>query len=405
MALSKIARSKKSFGEKISGQSQSSIVGIFQAIGNFENFCMEKYGKADVITDLKNATDDEVYDLLQSWINWNGSRAPRTMAVYFSRLRKYLHYMGIKLNEQDIKNELEFRHSVQDDLYGLTLDDIHTIFKELRYKHRVLFMCQLSSLMRIAEIVQIRKKHLILDQKNIIVKIPSTIAKNSSGRTTFFSKESSKLLRPILKDLQDDDLVFGSSDHKDKTPYQNMTNSASNAKQVLRNAVRKTGLTKKYESTGRLMISTHSFRAYGITKLSRFDSNFTKKISGQKGYLLQYDRMSDEEKLDLYEKFETELTVDTAERLRAENEKLEKEKSENISLQKQITELTNEMSTLKLKHQAERNDDQTKLGFTKDMIIHLSQDDGFRALVEKTSKEMRERKPWTEVKKELDAKT
>ncbi|MDF2428392.1 MAG: site-specific integrase, partial [Nitrosopumilus sp.] len=310
MALNRVLRTKESFKDKISGQNQSSIEGTFQAIDNFENFSMEKYGKADLISDLKTASEEEIYDVLQGWINYNDTKAPRTISTYFSRLRKYLHYMGIKLNEQDIKNELDFKHTVSEELYGLTLDDIQTIFKELPYNYKVMFMCQLSGLMRMGEMVQLRKKHLILGQMNIIVKIPTTIAKNNKGRTTFFSKEASRLLVPILNRIDDNDLVFGSSDNPKLTAYQNKTNSFSSAKQVLRCAVKKTGRVEKYESTGRMMITSHSFRAYGITKISRHDPNLAKKLAGQKGYLLQYDRMTDEEKLNAYEKYEIELIID-----------------------------------------------------------------------------------------------
>ena len=116
--------------------------------------------------------------------------------------------MGIKINEQDVKNELEFRRLPNEELYGLTLDDIQKILDQFGYHTKVQFMCQLSSLMRIGELTQLRKKHLILNKENIIVKIPPEIAKFDKGRTTFFSKEASRLLRPRLRDLSDDDLIF-----------------------------------------------------------------------------------------------------------------------------------------------------------------------------------------------------
>jgi len=147
--------------------------------------------------------------------------------------------MGVKLHPQDIKEELNFKHSVQEDLYGLTLDDIQNIINSLRYKHKVQFICQLSSLMRISELIQLRKKHLISNGENIIVKIPASIAKFKKGRTTFFSKEASKLLRPILREKQDNDLIFGSSENK--------INSKLNSEQILRKALIRIGqFAKKF---------------------------------------------------------------------------------------------------------------------------------------------------------------
>jgi len=324
MAYSKVTRTKKSFNDKIQSLNESTKESIGYLIANFENFSMEKYGTADLIPDLKKAEETEIYDVLQNWINWNAKLSTSTIQVYFSHLRKYLHYFGIKLIDQDIKAELTFKHKIQEERYGLKLLDIQSILKEMRYKNKVQYMCQLSSLMRIGEIIQLRKRHLILGQDNIIVKIPATIAKFSKARTTFFSKEASKLLIPILKNLNDSDLVFGSSNNSKVSAYQNKVNSQSATKQVLRLAVKKTGLTDTYESTGRYLINTHSFRAYGITKISRHDANFAKILAGQKGYLLQYDRMDDEEKLDLYQKFESELYIDNIEKLKKENQEKDK---------------------------------------------------------------------------------
>jgi integrase len=282
------------------------------ALTNFENFCKEKYGQTDCIDTLKESSNEEIYDFLQLWINWNSKLTPRTITNYFSRVKKYLHYRGIKLDIQDIKEELDFPRHIEEELYGLTIQDIHTITNTMNYKTKTQFVCQLSSCMRIGEIVQLRKRHLITGQKNIIVKIPSKIAKFKKGRTTFFSKEASKMLIPILKKMNDEDLVFGS--------HEKGRFSTVNSEQILKRILIKTGLDKKYESGNRYLINTHSFRAYGITKLSRHDPNFAKKISGQKGYLLQYDRMNDEEKLDLYEKYESVLIIDQTEKLKLENQ-------------------------------------------------------------------------------------
>ncbi len=343
MGILSVKRTKETFREKISSQALGSQEGFFITIDNFEKFSMEKFGKVNIIPDLINATVNELFDTLQSWINWNSIRSPSTVKMYFSRLRKYLHYMGIKLDSQDVKNELEFRHKIEEELYGLTLDDIQKILKKVDFDSKVQYMCQLSSCMRIGEIVQLRKKHLVLDKENIMVRIPSTIAKFNKGRTTYFSKESSVLLRPKLRTLSDDDLVFARNE--------NSRYAEINAEQKLRRAIVKVGLDMRYESTNRFFINTHSFRAYGITKLSRHDPNFAKKIAGQKGYLLQYDRMSDEEKLVLYKKYEDELIIDDSEKQKAKIERLETEKDVQIKdMQEQldsINKLLKQVKTLK----------------------------------------------------------
>lgn len=340
-----IVRTKSTYLERISSKDKEVQQGIKAMIKNFENFCIEKYGKTDCIVDMKEMTTEGIFDVLQNWINWNQTLSAGTIKLYFSKLKSYLHYMGIKLHPQDIKEELEFKRIIEEELYPLSRDDIQTIVKTLRYKQMTQFICQSSSLMRIGEMIQIRKRHLITDKKNIIVKIPATITKFKKGRTTFFSKEASKLLRPILRKIGEDDLVFGSTDI--------VKHAKVNSQLTLKNALNRTGLNMRYETTGRFMINTHAFRAYGITRLSRHDPNFAKKLAGQKGYLLQYDRMTDSEKLELYEKYEIDLIIDDTTKLKAENVKLEKDKSEleSLKLKKysqelQINDLKSRMNTL-----------------------------------------------------------
>ena len=327
MSSLKIARTKETYREKIKSKKAGTQTNIFKSINNFENFCMEKHGTANIIPQLKESDEETIYDVLQSWINWNSSRASSTIRIHFSNVKKYLHYMGIKLFKEDIDNELDFKAPVNEDLYGMSIQDIQTFFKELNYKYRTLFTCQLSSLMRIGEMVQIKKKHLILDNKNIIVKIPAYMAKFNKGRTTFFSKEASLMLRPLLKKLDDEDFIFATNPivHYAEVVVQ----------QQLRRALIKSNLDMKYESTGRFMINTHGFRAYGITKLSRHDPNFAKKIAGQKGYLLQYDRIDDKEKLELYEKFEQDLLIDKDVIDKAEIKKLKDENQDLRAMTKE----------------------------------------------------------------------
>ncbi|MGY5147591.1 MAG: tyrosine-type recombinase/integrase [Candidatus Nitrosopumilus sp. bin_7KS] len=327
MSSLKTLRTKETYRNKVSSKKASTIKGIFTSIANFENYCMERHGKANMIPEMKEAEFEELYDMLQDWINWNNDKAASTIRIHFSNVKKFLHYMGIKLHKEDIDNEMEFPSLVSEDLYGISLSDLQKIFNVLSYKNRTLFTCQLSGLHRIGEMVQLKKKHLILDNDNIIVKIPAYMAKFNKGRTTFWSKEASKLVRPMLKKLDDDELIFTNN------PKPHMAEMGVG--QALRRAIVKVGLDMRYESTGRFMINTHGFRAYGITKLSRHDPNFAKKIAGQKGYLLQYDRIDDEEKLETYQKYESDLLIDKDEINKSEINTL---REENCDLRKMTAE-------------------------------------------------------------------
>ena len=57
-------RIKETYRSKIESQSPGSQTGVFLSIDNFENFCMQEFGKSNIIPDMLEATDNEVIDTL-----------------------------------------------------------------------------------------------------------------------------------------------------------------------------------------------------------------------------------------------------------------------------------------------------------------------------------------------------
>jgi len=58
MSSLKILRIKETYREKIKSKKESTQINIFKSISNFENFWMEKHGKANIIPDLKEADEE-----------------------------------------------------------------------------------------------------------------------------------------------------------------------------------------------------------------------------------------------------------------------------------------------------------------------------------------------------------
>ncbi|MCH7649073.1 MAG: site-specific integrase, partial [Thaumarchaeota archaeon] len=160
------------------------------------------------------------------------------------------------------------------------------------------------------------------------------------ARITFTSKEAEPYLRKRLKQISDDDLVWASNDN----PNHAKVNEANR----IREYCAKAGLNERYEGNNRHKITTHSFRAFFITKLSRHDENFAKKLAGQKGYLLQYDRMTEEEKLEKYIEFEPDLLIFDESKKNAEIQCLKKEKSELEHYKEKVDQLW--MDKLRMEH-------------------------------------------------------
>ena len=340
-----LKKTKENFFNKIALKDFKTRQAYERRISKWEYFCLKNTDKSDYIP----KTLEETIEILQLFINWfslddwnNQSKtkghSPNSVWNYASSIRKYLYYRGSPITKDDFQEHIELPKKIEKELHGLSLDEITRILNDLDYENRVMFLCQLSAGMRIGELVQLRKKHLKLDTDRIIVKIPAKIAKFKRARTTFFSKEAAVLLRVILKRKEDDDLIFGTSDV--------LKTAENNKGAILRNHLDKIGLGLRYEDTGNYQINTHSFRAYFITKVSRHDENLAKFLAGEKGYLLQYDRMTEEEKLEKYMDIEKDLFIydlskkdDEIKKLRIANTKLVDQEQELQSQAKQIKEL------------------------------------------------------------------
>ena len=284
-------------------------------------------------------SDEHVYDYLQARINALQARkmSPNTIIIYFSHIKQYLHYRGIRLHQADIRQCLNFPKKIVEELRPLELGIFQKILKACSAKREMLYLAQSSSGMRIGEMVQLRKKDIHTDTARLMVKIPAAFTKTGVARTTFFSAEAAQLVAPRLKKIGDLDRVFGND--------KDARNNARHEAKYIAELQKKIGICDKYETTGRNVITTHSLRAFFITKISRSDHNLAKYFAGQKGYLLQYDRQTDAEKLAIYIKLEPLLLVSEKARdqerireLEQENARLRKFESKNKDLKKENKE-------------------------------------------------------------------
>jgi integrase len=303
-----------SFDEVLSTAPKSTQQNKRYAIKLLGKFVEESYpgrNTLDVIDELRllksqesQPYEDALYGMLQDWINWNQKkgRGNYTIRVAFSNIRKYLFHMGIKTSEQDIKEYLIFGKRTREDRHPLSQMESQRIVDGLS-RHpliQALFLALGSSGMRIGEAISLKKKDLDLTGKRIKVNIPAN-TKTRTGRTTYLSLETEKLLRPHLERIQPDDHVFAKKNHKP---------DASSVRTMLGRLVDKLVLSERYQSNNIRKITSHSFRAYFFTKAARkHGENYAHRMTGHGGYLMEYDRMTEDEKLELYLELEPDLVI------------------------------------------------------------------------------------------------
>ena len=339
-----------SFGDVLSTAPESTQKNKMYAVSLFEKFVDEEYSGrkiSDVIEELQllrthdsQEYEDALYGMLQDWINWSqkNGKGNYTIRVAFSNLRKYLFHVGIKTHEQDIKEYLRFGKRTRENRHPLSQSEYCRIIDGLSRHPEIqaLFLALGSSGMRIGEAISLKKKDLELSGTRIKVNIPAN-TKTRTGRVTYLSLETEKLLKPHLEKIEQTDYVFAKRNRKP---------DGSSIRRMLGRLVDKLELDERYPSNNIRKITSHSFRAYFFTKAARkHGENYAHKMTGHGGYLMEYDRLTEDEKLEMYLELESELSIFDQtknelkiEKLRKENQTITQLKSEVEQLRKNLAE-------------------------------------------------------------------
>ncbi len=308
-------RSIQGFYDKIERKSESYKKGVRRTLeNNFGKFCKEHFEKSmeDVVLEMKQADEEAVFDTIQGWINWVDK--PSSIRTYFSRLKAYLYYRGIKITDMDVKYNLAFGQKPEEEYYPIKVEQLTEILSVASYKNKALYLLMESSGMRPVEAANIKKKDIEIGKERLVFHVPAKFTKLKRAKTTYCTKEAQAVLMPIINKIEDDDTLFG-------------TTKTATVDTLFLRYCGKVGLDQR-NGKGRNKINPMSLRAFFITKISRHDPNLAKKLAGQKGYLLSYDRLDDDDLLELYVKYDSDLIIDQTQKLKAENKKLEGEKSE-----------------------------------------------------------------------------
>jgi len=350
MSLIMVKKTKDSYLDKISVKAVSTRRNFNASYKSFERFCLEKYDRTaeQIIQEIPQEKESE-FEVLQAWVNWLlKSITPITIHSRFSSLRGYFHYRGIKMYKEDINQNITLPTMVKEEKHPISLEEIRTITSNANPKKKALYLVLLSSGMRVGETVQLKKKHFDLSTKRTTIKIPADYTKTKQGRTVFISKEATAAIKPLLRQINDNDGVFS----KNPNPHYAVCAEEMTFKRILTNV----GLVEPYESSRTNKITMHSFRAYYFTKAARkHGDNYAHMMTGHGGYLMMYDRLTDNEKLKMYLELEPYLLIDELVIKDREIEEQQKQITELSKRDERIREMEKKLALFE-QAQAERED-------------------------------------------------
>lgn len=327
-----IKKSKqKTFEEKISNRSQRTQE-IFQTVQkSFDQFCREYYERRtsrEIFDELlslpEKEQNDALFDVLQNWIDWNYKKdiLTSTLKVYFSKLKVILHHEGLKIHPQDLKDNIVWQKKIHEELHALQMDEIQKIFSVAKPKKKAFYLALISSGARPSELLQVRKKDFDTRQSRVKITIHPEGVKTRSGRTIYLTKEASGHIMHMLEQLDDDELVFAR--------HVKPLIAEKNESKTFSRYCDTVGFTDRYHSNNYRKITLYSFRSFFFGKCADIHrEGYAHRMIGHGGYLPQYDRMSEEKRIELFMQVEPELTVDQTEKYKRDNEIKSKEYSSN----------------------------------------------------------------------------
>ncbi|RMW40758.1 MAG: site-specific integrase, partial [Candidatus Nitrosopelagicus sp.] len=287
-----------------------------------------------------------VRDVIQNWIDWQYKNGSLTTGVrqYVSKIRKLFAHNGIIVDENSFEEKLEYKPTIKEELHELTLEEVQKILKFANPKKLGFYLALSCTGARPSELLQIRKKDVNTTGKRIKLRIEAENVKTRSGRSVWLTKEAGSFLMTRLKGLEDNDLVWAKNE--------NFSFAEKNESTIFSKVCDKAGFTDRYKSNGNRKITLYSFRSYFFGKASDVHrEGYAHRMTGHGGYLPQYDRMSDEKRLEWFLELEPELVIDSTRRKDQEIKKLEKEKSKLEQQTQQIGELKKKMEEqLRVEH-------------------------------------------------------
>jgi len=307
------ARNIPNYLDRIRLKSKGTVKNTSAYLGRFERYLRETYHESnetvldEVLSMPQEKRERVLFDILQDFVNHLSSKknhlTTKTVGSGYVRhvvyaIKGYLRFYGFKITSDDLKDNITLPRVIEEEREPLTREQLQLILNNQTGLRRVLYLVMSSSGMRPSEVLQIRKRDLELDKyERIMVKLPAKITKTKKPRITFISKEAEKELLPFLNKINDDSFIFNSS----KKTMEQIRLSELQIFGRLRNKI---GLTAKYES-GIFRVSLGgSLRSWFVTKCNRIDYGFGHALAGHDQYMKRYDRLTIEDKIELYLKAE-----------------------------------------------------------------------------------------------------
>lgn len=298
-------------------------------LSHFKDFAESKFQCqiGEALTRIKNGNPDDVYRLLNEFVVYlyKMGRKPATIKVTFAAAKGFLRHHGIKIYNEDVKQQVKLPKTLKHREEPLTKEILVRLLRIVPLKIQTAILVASASGMRIGELVQLQISDIDFESRPTTIHIRAETTKTRQARETFLTTEATVALKDYLSgsfgwkegesnQSMQDTVIFGRTSSGKKDGDQKEFKSVASAKSVLSESLRryvsKIPELNKLNENGRRMIHNHAFRKYCRTVIGdAVGRDFAEALLGHGFYMDTYYNQSKEKRREMYLKAEPYLTI------------------------------------------------------------------------------------------------
>jgi len=314
------------------------------AINWWDKFLLKNDTKeADFIEELRNMDEIGFYKVLQDFVNFmqDSNKYPTTINKYFGFTKDWLYSQGIKTDPYALKHRVKLPREPKLKKIPITQEQIRKLIDNSSPLRKAVYLIALSSLMRIGEILSLKKEDFDITTNPIKITIQAEYTKEKEDRETYITQEAWNYTKEIWENTKLGEFVFVKSLSK---------HTIKNEEYMFDKLRKRCGLTQK-QANGRYVIRLHKFRKFGHTKASKLhDDQYANALDGHTGYLETYYELEDSERAKMYNELAPDLTVYDDNKAKTENKTLKQQLTEKDTLKEDVKKLQAQLTRLSMKN-------------------------------------------------------
>jgi len=275
----------------------------------------QKLDENQILLELRTTKSLTAYIFMQNYVNFldDSKKYPTTIDKYKMFIRSWLRSQGVTLDLEEMKEHVSIPKAPKLKKIPIKVEQIKKLIEVATPTRKAVYLIAISSLMRIGEVLSLKKESFDITQNPIKITIEAKYTKENEDRETYITQEAWNYAREYWERAKVGEFVFC----KNFNRY-----AIVNEIQAFNRCRKLAGLTDK-QANGRYQIHLHKFRKFGHTRVSRVhDDQYANALDGHTGYLETYYELEDAERAQMYSQVAPELTIFSDHKTKLENSNL-----------------------------------------------------------------------------------